>query len=119
MVISLLETVIITNVLHHNSMKYRDVPRWVQVVVLTYIARLICYRWPEEDSPHAREKPDAAAPHATQPPAQPTTMTTPQTPRNSEIDFSSVTNKSRSLESVQSLEQCRATDLVQGLLSHG
>uniref|UniRef100_A0A3B4CI49 5-hydroxytryptamine receptor 3A n=1 Tax=Pygocentrus nattereri TaxID=42514 RepID=A0A3B4CI49_PYGNA len=28
MVISLLETVIITNVLHHNSMKYRDVPRW-------------------------------------------------------------------------------------------
>ncbi|XP_063058146.1 5-hydroxytryptamine receptor 3A-like [Engraulis encrasicolus] len=82
MVISLLETVIITNVLHHNSMKYCDVPRWVQVVVLTYIARLICYRWPEEDSPRAREKPDAAAPHATQPPAQPTTMTTPQTPRN-------------------------------------
>uniref|UniRef100_A0A3B4CET9 5-hydroxytryptamine (serotonin) receptor 3A n=1 Tax=Pygocentrus nattereri TaxID=42514 RepID=A0A3B4CET9_PYGNA len=48
MVISLLETVIITNVLHHNSMKYRDVPRWVQVVVLRYIGSLICYRRPEE-----------------------------------------------------------------------
>uniref|UniRef100_A0A8B9RBP2 5-hydroxytryptamine receptor 3A-like n=1 Tax=Astyanax mexicanus TaxID=7994 RepID=A0A8B9RBP2_ASTMX len=48
MVISLLETVIITNVLHHNSMKYRDVPHWVQVVVLKYIGRLICYKWPEE-----------------------------------------------------------------------
>ncbi|XP_072517210.1 5-hydroxytryptamine receptor 3A [Salminus brasiliensis] len=48
MVISLLETVIITNVLHHNSMKYRDVPQWVKVVVLQYIARLICYRRPEE-----------------------------------------------------------------------
>ncbi|KAK0136589.1 5-hydroxytryptamine receptor 3A [Merluccius polli] len=48
MVISLLETVIITNVLHHNSMKYREVPRWVRVVVLKHIANLICYRWPEE-----------------------------------------------------------------------
>uniref|UniRef100_A0AAQ4RC65 5-hydroxytryptamine receptor 3A n=1 Tax=Gasterosteus aculeatus aculeatus TaxID=481459 RepID=A0AAQ4RC65_GASAC len=28
MVISLLETVIITNVLHHNSMKYKEVPTW-------------------------------------------------------------------------------------------
>ena len=50
MVISLLETVIITNVLHHNSLKYREVPRWVRVVVLEHIARLICYRWPEQDS---------------------------------------------------------------------
>ncbi|XP_067086106.1 5-hydroxytryptamine receptor 3A-like [Osmerus mordax] len=50
MVISLLETVIITNVLHHNSLKYREVPRWVRVVVLKHIARLICYRWPEQDS---------------------------------------------------------------------
>ncbi|CAL8309713.1 unnamed protein product [Lota lota] len=48
MVISLLETVIITNVLHHNSMKYREVPRWVRVLVLKHIANLICYRWPEE-----------------------------------------------------------------------
>uniref|UniRef100_A0A4W4E7L4 5-hydroxytryptamine (serotonin) receptor 3A n=1 Tax=Electrophorus electricus TaxID=8005 RepID=A0A4W4E7L4_ELEEL len=38
MVISLLETVIITNVLHHNSRKYREVPHWVQVIVLRYIA---------------------------------------------------------------------------------
>ncbi|XP_066503163.1 5-hydroxytryptamine receptor 3A-like [Hoplias malabaricus] len=48
MVISLLETVIITSVLHHNSMKYREVPHWVQVVVLGYIARLICYSRPPE-----------------------------------------------------------------------
>uniref|UniRef100_A0A3Q3GIM0 5-hydroxytryptamine (serotonin) receptor 3A n=1 Tax=Labrus bergylta TaxID=56723 RepID=A0A3Q3GIM0_9LABR len=48
MVISLLETVIITNVLHHNSMKYREVPNWVRVVVLKHIANLICYRWPED-----------------------------------------------------------------------
>ncbi|KAG7274104.1 hypothetical protein CRUP_028812 [Coryphaenoides rupestris] len=48
MVISLLETVIITNVLHHNSMKYREVPRWVRVVVLKHVANLICYRWPED-----------------------------------------------------------------------
>ncbi|KAM8745869.1 uncharacterized protein AB9X84_016935 [Acanthopagrus schlegelii] len=48
MVISLLETVIITNVLHHNSMKYQEVPNWVRVVVLKHIANLICYRWPED-----------------------------------------------------------------------
>lgn len=48
MVISLLETVIITNVLHHSSMKYQEVPHWVRVVVLKHIATLICYRWPVE-----------------------------------------------------------------------
>lgn len=48
MVISLLETVIITNVLHHNSIKYQEVPNWVRVVVLKHIANLICYQWPEE-----------------------------------------------------------------------
>uniref|UniRef100_A0A671Z4H2 Neurotransmitter-gated ion-channel transmembrane domain-containing protein n=1 Tax=Sparus aurata TaxID=8175 RepID=A0A671Z4H2_SPAAU len=48
MVISLLETVIITNVLHHNSMKYQEVPNWVRVVVLKHIANLICYQWPED-----------------------------------------------------------------------
>ncbi|XP_030584133.1 5-hydroxytryptamine receptor 3A-like [Archocentrus centrarchus] len=51
MVISLLETVIITNVLHHNSLKYREVPNWVRVVVLKHIANLICYRWPEDVQP--------------------------------------------------------------------
>ncbi|CAJ1060758.1 uncharacterized protein LOC124873912 [Xyrichtys novacula] len=51
MVISLLETVIITNVLHHNSMKYREVPNWVRVVVLKHIANLICYRQPEDAQP--------------------------------------------------------------------
>ncbi|KAM4629841.1 5-hydroxytryptamine receptor 3A-like [Polymixia lowei] len=58
MVISLLETVIITNVLHHNSMKYRDVPRWVRVVVLKHIATIICYRWPEELPPHSGPQED-------------------------------------------------------------
>lgn len=55
MVISLLETVIITNVLHHSSMKYQQVPNWVRVVILRHIARLICYKWPkdvqEKDAP--------------------------------------------------------------------
>ncbi|XP_077440634.1 5-hydroxytryptamine receptor 3A-like [Vanacampus margaritifer] len=51
MVISLLETVIITNVLHNNSMKYQEVPRWVRLVVLKHIANLICYRWQEESRP--------------------------------------------------------------------
>uniref|UniRef100_I3K3M2 5-hydroxytryptamine (serotonin) receptor 3A n=1 Tax=Oreochromis niloticus TaxID=8128 RepID=I3K3M2_ORENI len=40
MVISLLETVIITNVLHHNSLKYREVPKWVRIVVLKHICSL-------------------------------------------------------------------------------
>ncbi|MGH0174009.1 UNVERIFIED_CONTAM: hypothetical protein FKN15_071539, partial [Acipenser sinensis] len=46
MVISLLETVIITYVLHHSAMKYRPVPRLVRVLVLEYLARLICYTRP-------------------------------------------------------------------------
>uniref|UniRef100_A0A672N2C0 Neurotransmitter-gated ion-channel transmembrane domain-containing protein n=1 Tax=Sinocyclocheilus grahami TaxID=75366 RepID=A0A672N2C0_SINGR len=48
MTISLLETVLITCVLHHNSMKYREVPHWVQVLVMRFIARLICYNFPED-----------------------------------------------------------------------
>uniref|UniRef100_A0A673LPJ7 5-hydroxytryptamine receptor 3A-like n=1 Tax=Sinocyclocheilus rhinocerous TaxID=307959 RepID=A0A673LPJ7_9TELE len=48
MTISLLETVLITCVLHHNSMKYREVPHWVQVLVMRFIARLICYSFPED-----------------------------------------------------------------------
>ncbi|XP_061153187.1 5-hydroxytryptamine receptor 3A-like [Syngnathus typhle] len=48
MVISLLETVVITNVLHNNSMKYQEVPRWVRVIVLKHIAKIICYHWQEE-----------------------------------------------------------------------
>ncbi|KAM3620591.1 uncharacterized protein V6R79_025694 [Siganus canaliculatus] len=62
MVISLLETVIITNVLHHSSMKYQEIPNWVRVLVLKHIANLICYRWPEEVQPPAApktEKPDS------------------------------------------------------------
>ncbi|XP_067272539.1 5-hydroxytryptamine receptor 3A isoform X1 [Pseudorasbora parva] len=48
MVISLLETVLITCVLHHNSMRYREVPYWVKVLVMRFIARLICYSFPED-----------------------------------------------------------------------
>lgn len=62
MVISLLETVIITNVLHHNSMRYQQVPNWVRVVVLRYIANLICYKWPDDVqhlSTH-KDKPDSS-----------------------------------------------------------
>uniref|UniRef100_A0A3P8RB88 Neurotransmitter-gated ion-channel transmembrane domain-containing protein n=1 Tax=Astatotilapia calliptera TaxID=8154 RepID=A0A3P8RB88_ASTCA len=58
MVISLLETVIITNVLHHNSLKYREVPKWVRIVVLKHIANLICYRWPEDIQPPSTPQKD-------------------------------------------------------------
>lgn len=64
MVISLLETVIITNVLHHNSMKYKAVPNWVRVVVLKHIANLICYRWPEDVQPPSipqKDTPDSSS----------------------------------------------------------
>ncbi|XP_056132907.1 5-hydroxytryptamine receptor 3A [Lampris incognitus] len=77
MVISLLETVIITNVLHHNSMKHRMVPDWVRVVVLKYIANLICYRWPEEvppppvpQEPNAERSDGSSGPWIIQPVAQ-------------------------------------------------
>ena len=82
MVISLLETVVITNVLHTNSTKYRDVPHWVRVVVLGFIARLICYRWPEEITSVVQEKPDNSGTRAIQPPAQ---STPAHQSRNSEI----------------------------------
>ncbi|KAM4739162.1 5-hydroxytryptamine receptor 3A [Anableps anableps] len=58
MVISLLETVIITNVLHHSSMKYQEVPNWVRVVVLKHIANMICYRWPEDVRPTHKTQED-------------------------------------------------------------
>uniref|UniRef100_W5MPQ4 5-hydroxytryptamine receptor 3A-like n=1 Tax=Lepisosteus oculatus TaxID=7918 RepID=W5MPQ4_LEPOC len=57
MVISLLETVIITNVLHHSAMKYRSVPRWIRLIVLHYIARLICYRQPIDPPADPPEQP--------------------------------------------------------------
>uniref|UniRef100_A0A3Q1IL23 5-hydroxytryptamine (serotonin) receptor 3A n=1 Tax=Anabas testudineus TaxID=64144 RepID=A0A3Q1IL23_ANATE len=63
MVISLLETVVITNVLHHSSMKYQEIPSWVRVVVLKHIANLICYRWPEglqTPSKAQTEKPESS-----------------------------------------------------------
>ena len=41
MVASLLETIIVTNILH-NSKDYRAVPRWVRVLVLEFMARLVC-----------------------------------------------------------------------------
>lgn len=58
MVISLLETVIITNVLHHNSLKYREVPKWVRVLVLKRIANLICYHWPKDIQPPSTPQKD-------------------------------------------------------------
>lgn len=74
MVISLLETVIITNVLHHNSMKYQEVPNWVRVVVLKHIANLICYRWPEDIQPpsvaHKDQPPESSNSSSVQPAGQ-------------------------------------------------
>lgn len=58
MVISLLETVIITNVLHHSSMKYQEIPNWVRVVILKHIANLICYSWPEDIHPPDKTQED-------------------------------------------------------------
>ncbi|XP_054645682.1 5-hydroxytryptamine receptor 3A-like [Dunckerocampus dactyliophorus] len=69
MVISLLETVIITNVLHNNSMKHQEVPHWVRVVVLKHIANLICYRWREDGRPPSvtHDKPSEGQGALTQP----------------------------------------------------
>ncbi|KAM6921234.1 5-hydroxytryptamine receptor 3A-like [Xenentodon cancila] len=64
MVISLLETIIITNVLHHSSMKYQEVPHWVRVIILKHIANLICYRWPKDvqsPSKAQEDKPEGSA----------------------------------------------------------
>ncbi|XP_020558472.1 5-hydroxytryptamine receptor 3A-like [Oryzias latipes] len=58
MVISLLETVIITNVLHHSSMKYQEIPKWVKVIILKHIANMICYRWPKEAPLPPRKAPE-------------------------------------------------------------
>ncbi|KAK2907226.1 hypothetical protein Q8A67_006211 [Cirrhinus molitorella] len=56
MTISLMETILITCVLHHNSMKYREVPHWVQVLVIRFIARLICYNFHEDPLGKLEEK---------------------------------------------------------------
>ncbi|XP_063297795.1 5-hydroxytryptamine receptor 3C-like [Pelobates fuscus] len=44
LVLSLLETVIITHVLHRGTLQSGSVPSWVKRLVLGYIAQLICYR---------------------------------------------------------------------------
>ncbi|XP_051979667.1 5-hydroxytryptamine receptor 3A-like [Xyrauchen texanus] len=56
MVLSLLETVIITCILHHKNMKHREVPHWVQVVVMGFIAKLICYSFPDDPPSKLGEK---------------------------------------------------------------
>ncbi|XP_078025246.1 uncharacterized protein LOC117254046 [Epinephelus lanceolatus] len=81
MVISLLETVIITNVLHHSSMKYQEVPNWVRVVVLKHIATLICYRWPEDiqrPSVQQKDKPESSNRGSESWIIQPASQTAPQ-----------------------------------------
>ncbi|XP_043926705.1 5-hydroxytryptamine receptor 3A-like [Protopterus annectens] len=47
MVLSLLETIIITYILHLGPSKYPVVPGWVRKVVLHDIARLLCYKHQE------------------------------------------------------------------------
>ncbi|XP_053316343.1 5-hydroxytryptamine receptor 3A-like [Spea bombifrons] len=44
LVLSLLETVIITHVLHRGTLQTGSVPAWVRRLILGYIAQLICYR---------------------------------------------------------------------------
>ncbi|XP_061093674.1 5-hydroxytryptamine receptor 3A-like [Conger conger] len=41
MVSSLLETILITNILYSSS-QYPSIPRWIRVIVLQYLARLVC-----------------------------------------------------------------------------
>ncbi|XP_071342811.1 5-hydroxytryptamine receptor 3A-like [Trachinotus anak] len=87
MVISLLETVIITNVLHHNSMKYQEVPNWVRVIVLKHIANLICYRWPEDVRPPSvpqKDKPESSNGSPGPWIIQPASQTPAQQPTNNE-----------------------------------
>lgn len=86
MVISLLETVIITNVLHHNSMKYQEVPNWVRVVVLKHIANLICYRWSEDMQPPTipqKDKPESQDSGSGSLTVQPASQTPAQDPTSS------------------------------------
>ncbi|KAJ7993466.1 hypothetical protein DPEC_G00272720 [Dallia pectoralis] len=82
MVISLLETVIITNVLHQNSMKYREVPGWVRLVVLKYIARMICYKRHQEELAQAGASMASGQEHkVTKPdPGSPSWVVLPGTP---------------------------------------
>ncbi|XP_056614064.1 5-hydroxytryptamine receptor 3A, partial [Triplophysa dalaica] len=58
MVISLLETVLITCVLHHNTMKYREVPHWVRVFVFGFLGKIICYSFPDDPFSNPPEKQD-------------------------------------------------------------
>uniref|UniRef100_F6R6P1 5-hydroxytryptamine (serotonin) receptor 3C, ionotropic n=1 Tax=Xenopus tropicalis TaxID=8364 RepID=F6R6P1_XENTR len=44
LVLSLLETVIITHVMHRGAMQSIIMPAWVRSLVLGFIAQLICYR---------------------------------------------------------------------------
>ncbi|KAJ1087411.1 hypothetical protein NDU88_000583 [Pleurodeles waltl] len=52
LVLSLLETVIITHVLHRGAVHGTRIPTWVKTLLLEFIARLVCYKAP----PHANEK---------------------------------------------------------------
>ncbi|XP_030646985.1 5-hydroxytryptamine receptor 3A [Chanos chanos] len=85
MVISLLETVVITNVLHHNSMKYREVPRWVRILVLGYIARLICYKHPDDSPSEPATKPDDTGAWVIHPSAPVSTQHTTSTGSGSSV----------------------------------
>ncbi|KAI1891558.1 hypothetical protein AGOR_G00145030 [Albula goreensis] len=66
MVASLLETVLITNILYSSS-HYPEVPRWIRVLVLKYLARLVGLAKKPTNrvtitlSPPVQEKPDEAS----------------------------------------------------------
>ncbi|XP_078521559.1 5-hydroxytryptamine receptor 3A-like [Lissotriton helveticus] len=52
LVLSLLETVIITHVLHRGAVHGTRIPNWVKTLLVEFIARLVCYKAP----PQANEK---------------------------------------------------------------
>ncbi|XP_029473193.1 5-hydroxytryptamine receptor 3E-like [Rhinatrema bivittatum] len=56
LVISLLQTVIITHVLHRGAVHGTRIPAWVKTLVVDLVARMVCYKAPLEQ----KEKPPIA-----------------------------------------------------------
>ncbi|XP_035269092.1 5-hydroxytryptamine receptor 3A-like [Anguilla anguilla] len=67
MVGSLLETVLITNILYSSS-QYPSVPRWIRVIVLQYLARLVCLYQKPSNRVTVILNPAAQGPHELQGP---------------------------------------------------
>ncbi|XP_012990464.3 5-hydroxytryptamine receptor 3A [Esox lucius] len=108
MVISLLETVIITNVLHQNSMKYREVPSWVRVVILKYIARMICYKRPDETAQPSASMASGQEHKAARPdPVCPSWVVAPGTPVHAPVSHTTSNNGAVAACQVPSVPELR------------